>query len=402
MTAANLEQGEAETGGFPELVSRLACLLQDPRLLAVCRNYEFQKGDRTSLGLNIFTIVSNIYYRENFHSDLLAAFLDMYGAHGEGNLFLRHFLQLLRESSPAALASSLDASLFNDYRTTREEGHIDIGIFDNDTKNALIIENKIYNAVDQWRQLPSYVQNVEAHGFKVLAIVYLSMDGQKEPSKDGWTEEDRAKVPSRLIKVAAFTKGKKPDLLTRWVGPGIQDTANADALLILRQYGRLLQHLGANMMNNSIMQQFHELMLKGDNYATALALRDLLARMPELMQQSIVGRYASGCLPFDRAWTWKPGVAVFGDFIYGNGKLAVDFCCAESEVSVQLLDRNPSNGKTVMEQALNDAGLAEEFTYDENRGRYVKTFEYPAKESALFEFLDRLLLPGFQKIAPSG
>jgi hypothetical protein len=124
--------------------------------------------------------------------------------------------------------------------------------------------------------------------------------------------------------------------------------------------------------------------------------------MPELMQQSIVGRYASGCLPFDRAWTWKPGVAVFGDFIYGNGKLAVDFCCAESEVSVQLLDRNPSNGKTVMEQALNDAGLAEEFTYDENRGRYVKTFEYPAKESALFEFLDRLLLPGFQKIAPSG
>ena len=54
-------------------------------------------GERkdTSLGFNAFALVSDTYYRENFHSDIIRAILDPHSGHGEGALFLRKFVDFI-------------------------------------------------------------------------------------------------------------------------------------------------------------------------------------------------------------------------------------------------------------------------------------------------------------------
>ena len=62
-------------------------LLQTLGLLTICKNYEAdERCRREAVGLNVFTIVSDTYYRENFHSDILATFLDRKKPHGGGTL----------------------------------------------------------------------------------------------------------------------------------------------------------------------------------------------------------------------------------------------------------------------------------------------------------------------------
>lgn len=43
----------------------------------------------TSLGFNAFELVSDIYRRENFHSDIMCAIINPRSKHGEGLRFLQ-------------------------------------------------------------------------------------------------------------------------------------------------------------------------------------------------------------------------------------------------------------------------------------------------------------------------
>lgn len=47
------------------------------------------------LGFNPFALMSDMYYRENFHSDIIRAILDPNGPHRENGLFLLSFVNLL-------------------------------------------------------------------------------------------------------------------------------------------------------------------------------------------------------------------------------------------------------------------------------------------------------------------
>jgi hypothetical protein len=65
------------------------------------------------------------------------------------------------------------------------------------------------------------------------------------------------------------------------------------------------------------------------------------------------------------------------------------------------LDRNPANGVEVVKQPLTDSGRLDGFEFGGN-ARYVKVFEFPSQEAALFDFMDKQVLPRFQALKVGG
>ena len=49
---------------------------------------------KQDLGYNVFSLMSDTFHRENFHSDIIYSLLNPHAKHKEGNVFLLLFLRL--------------------------------------------------------------------------------------------------------------------------------------------------------------------------------------------------------------------------------------------------------------------------------------------------------------------
>lgn len=67
---------------------------EDNKLTGILNKFSeiLRKRDEFKLGFNVFSLVSDTYYKENFHSEIIYALLNPKGEHGEGCLFLDLFL----------------------------------------------------------------------------------------------------------------------------------------------------------------------------------------------------------------------------------------------------------------------------------------------------------------------
>jgi PD-(D/E)XK nuclease superfamily len=89
-----------------------------------------------------------------------------------------------------------------------EKEHIDIRVWDaraQDSKargKALIIENKVNDAVDQPEQLCRYIEAIKGEGIEEenIYIVYMPSDGEKEPKDQSWGKYKK-KFEKRYLKV---------------------------------------------------------------------------------------------------------------------------------------------------------------------------------------------------------
>lgn len=393
---------QATEGGTYE---RALQLLQWADLLKVCGSYEEdQRKRRERVGLNIFTIVSERYYQENFHSDVLKAFLDRNGAHGNGSLYFGHFLGMLKTSSGGIPIP--DVEVFGAYVVERERDHIDVGIRGGNTggprPKAIIVENKIHDASDQPDQLPRYYKVCKDKDFDVVAVVYLSLSGNKEPDRSEWISEDRDTIDRKLICIGAFPNGQSPDLLTGWVAPCIaaaEKVKNTDAAVILRQYGELLRYLGADVMNNQVMQDFWNLMRQDEKYQDAMALRKMFDNIPSYLAQKTVEQYKTQCCPFNRMFAWPPGdaphVAVFDGLKFEGARIAADLDYAEKKAELSMFDRD-GHADTV-QKLLKRAGLDTYFVLGKERYWLSPAFSLPEQEDDLHRFLKERFLACLRK-----
>ena len=69
--------------------------LSDIAIISLSEKFDKIQKDTSEVGFNVFTLTSDLYYRENFHSDIIAAFLNPKAKHNEGNLFLDAFIDML-------------------------------------------------------------------------------------------------------------------------------------------------------------------------------------------------------------------------------------------------------------------------------------------------------------------
>ncbi|WP_025883329.1 PD-(D/E)XK nuclease family protein [Segatella paludivivens] len=99
--------------------------------------YNVQKADKEDIGFNLFTIISDTFYRENFHRDIIYEFLNPQGSHKEGNKYLMLFLDMLN------ISRSLfkDAIVEKEY-TIENNRRIDTLITDKTTMKLLLLKTK--------------------------------------------------------------------------------------------------------------------------------------------------------------------------------------------------------------------------------------------------------------------
>lgn len=290
----------------------------------ICFEYEKSKLQACSESFNVFSLVSDLYYRENFHSDIIKFFLDTKETHAQGSIFLEQFIKMLQQRG-----QKIDFQDYQDATAIREEGKIDILIKSENSKHAIIIENKINDAGDMPRQLPRYFDDItQNYHYQIDSIVYLPLDFSKSPDMFDWTETDKANVCPLLNIIPAYDKSRI-NLVDNWLKPVQEITNDIDVLSTLRQYSKLIRKLNANAMDIVILEKFYEEIKDGNNLKTAQSIRNMLNEIPQFLARRIFEKYRNICAPFSKVWIYNYRDAVFeGANILGQ-YIKMDILCSE-------------------------------------------------------------------------
>ena len=190
-----------------------------------------------------FSIMPFLYNRINtkelLHSEIIASFLNPTSEHNCGKFFLFNFFDIIGIHKDEYDQES-------DFKIHIEFGidnmrRIDILItWENKKtkeKKAIIIENKLNDAVDQKDQLKDYYSSISSQKFKVLKIVYIPRD-QKKYAPPEKLDEDIKKLICVIY----------PKDIIDWMAilPNIEDAKEACI-----SYSNLLKYM--NMKNQNIV-----------------------------------------------------------------------------------------------------------------------------------------------------
>lgn len=250
-----------------------------------------KQAQQQILGLNIFMLTSDYYYRENYHSDIIKEFLAPNGSHGERDLYLSLFIQMLKNHG-----GKINESQYGTESEVYRETHkIDI-LIKGDKRDAegkfhfIIIENKINNAVDMYRQIPRYVESIEKEdGGIVDAVVYIPKNPYKSVDKTGWTDDEIKRIDDILHLIPAY-HADIINLASNWIVPCINASKHLDSISILRQYASLIKSLTPQIMTDNNLQEFVEYINSPDNQTdieTIISLRNMIDRIPAQMAKEL-------------------------------------------------------------------------------------------------------------------
>lgn len=389
-------------------LERTTSFLNSEEISKLANEYSKNRANRdVDLGFNAFAIISDIYHRENLHSDVIKAFLDPKGKHGEGDRFLRAFLEYL--SAIDTIGARITPENYSNARIEREEGRIDILIADETSKHAIIIENKINGAGDMDKQLPRYLEYIKAKNYRCDAIIYLRLHGNGGPDRAGWSDEEKEEITGLLSVVSAYDE-LDSDLYLGWVKQCTElckKGSNADFLL--RQYSLLLKSLGKYAMNKPIMDAFYKLMSDEGRYRVALdvksTLEDLRFQLDEKSHKvaetvgkmlgdlaayragRITERFQSDCEPFSSV---KPGgnSVFFKGMLRGKAEFGIDINLEPEFTSFGFWDRNDGAGKDgKANEILRKMDVLDEYEAKDGSGFFVKLFAFPRDDDALLQYI---------------
>ena len=234
-------------------------------------------------GFNVFYLISDYYYRETFHNDIIAALLSPDEKHGEGDQFINLFIDMINKAgSKKGIEIKKEeeykgCSVEKEYSTNDGElaGRIDILIKGN--KHCIVIENKLNNAPDTYRQLPKYYADLKASGFEVDAFVYMPLDPNKKPDKNGWSKEEIEFIEKKLVIIPAYSysndnSSNYTNLIENWLIPAEKKSTNDEAKFIIRQYKTLLNNLTIDIMDNS---EIIDILSCENNFETTLMILEV-------------------------------------------------------------------------------------------------------------------------------
>lgn len=340
------------------------------------------KKREVDVGFNLFAIISEIYHRENLHSDILFALLDPDGGHREHEKYLQLFLEYIR-----AQGAKINLQNYSNPRVKREEGRIDLTIQDEKSKRAIIIENKINNAGDMPRQLPRYLDYVvNEKGYACDAIVYLRLNGKTPPDMTEWTPDEKTQVSSRLQIICAYDETNK-DLLNGWILKCEALSNNSDAKHILRQYGGLIKKLGRNIMNKPIMEKFYNIMLAGENLKTALSLKAMLDDLVPFRVGKIIDKFKTDLSPFNKIANHQNYDAYFTGLLWNDAHFGIDVVVEPELYLFQFWDRKDRAGVRGHAKSILEAMNQFDKYHLREGGMYCREFSFPSQERDLVEHI---------------
>lgn len=237
----------------------------------IAKNYIRFCNGREIHDFNVFLAISDIYYRENFHSDFMAMLLNPSSPHHEGVLFLQEFIDMLNRKSKEEGKERLIKKEWYNHNTEvfREKGRIDILIKGN--KHLIIVENKINNAVDQNRQLPGYVDYVldRYKNYILDAVLYLPLKEDKRPNESTWLTGDHKKVFERLLIIPAYSTTQNINIVDDWLEPCFNKCQDNNTKPVLMQYLELVKILNRNLMDIDDIKKLSKVFESNKEYVSA-------------------------------------------------------------------------------------------------------------------------------------
>ena len=119
------------------------------------------------------TFVKYVSQKEICHSSILADLLNPFGQHGLGRSFLDAFLEKIKCESFQDVTIQTEMPVLRILTDGSGPRRIDICIINNYNNDVVIIENKLNNAKEQYRQLEDYEAGSNYKGFNVVKTVCL-------------------------------------------------------------------------------------------------------------------------------------------------------------------------------------------------------------------------------------
>ena len=339
------------------------------------REYIKKNNFEENYPFNIFELISDIYYRENFHSDIIAQLF-------KNEIILKNFLKFI----------GVDESAYKNAEVEREESKIDILI--KTEKNCIIVENKLNWAKDMPEQLFRYYSECKNNKkLEVDKIVYLSPNSSKTP------EDYSVKgIPKELIKTIIGYDGENEDFYTMVLEKSLKEMNNNEPkewLLLLEHYLKILRLTGETKMDKLTKEFYDKIVNDGKEYEKieliATMYNDLIkTRINNLAEQFGGENYKNECF-FRDFHSEKRGISYAIDIYMDNNYSWLQlFSREENEV-----DNNPKSRKKWeqdnkdIEAWLKKHKLFDGFYFDD--WRWTKEFKFPEEEKALYEFAKKLI-----------
>jgi hypothetical protein len=204
-------------------------------------------------------LLDDLSTNENAHSKFLIRLLQHQPA-------LKNFLTFINIDDNYNF--SFDTSIINKPLLTYEVMRID-GLIRENNKYAIIIENKIHNAVEQEHQIGRYINKCKSIGFNInqIYIIYLTKTKSDSHSNQTWGEYDINDFNTRYTKISYKSK------ILPWLEHFLNSLSSEEELIksAIVQYIDHLKHFFNNKQiyfnMNTELQNFlsTELNLSSDN-----------------------------------------------------------------------------------------------------------------------------------------
>ena len=208
--------------------------------------------------LNRANLLNTVHVNENTHSRILKMILEY--SHDGQYPFFDSFLKIPK----------VDGMLPKDFSIGKiqcynERNHIDLLIEGKDY--AFIIENKIYNAIDQDRQIERYLDDCIKRGYKQdhLYTLYLTSDGTKLVSNNSLTDKAKSILgitPEQIGRFAGISF--KYDLLP-WLRASINDSKDMGAQInsaLIQYTDYVAEMFGEGVIQSQFKDNMQELLEK--------------------------------------------------------------------------------------------------------------------------------------------
>lgn len=237
--------------------SNLVCELENMKkdlaveLQEIDKEIDRLRIEKAQFAYNIFSLSSRNVQLEDFHNDILHSLLDPAGLHKKGNTFLRLFITFLKDKHNVEIEEKEFSSASIKKNFGDKDSKIDVLIADEESKSAIIIENKINDAVDQDKQLTRYYDYCK-DTYTVKAIIYLSLRGNKTPPSN-----DLDIIP---IIVGYYTGDEtKNDLVDGWLSFCEDESEDKDTQSLIIQYRKLIRFLGFQSWEKGTYSELYNL-----------------------------------------------------------------------------------------------------------------------------------------------
>lgn len=338
------------------------------------RDYIQKNNFNEDYPFNIFELISDTYYKENFHSDIIAKLL-------EHKTVLKHFLDFIKVDNSKYLN--------NNYEVVREENKIDI-LIETDT-NCIIIENKLNWAKDMDEQLSRYYDCCLKNNLEVDKVVYLSPNILKQPEPQSIKD-----IPKCKIKIIYGYDGEDEDFYTKVIKNSLEDLKNNNEskewILLAEHYLKILRETGVTKKMDKLTQDFYnEIRNNPDEYEKIKLIVDMYNNLiatrfnnlaSEFQGVNYKDRYEQ-C--FYREFKSKKRGLNYTISIYIDNDNS-DFYLS----SIEDTEEKQWQDNKDIEVWLKKHNLFDGFYFQDEKW-WTKKFKFPKQENELYEFTEKVI-----------